>query len=215
MVHGIGQGIGLRQGKRHTGPPVGHHLARLVSGQVEGHAHFCSLFRELRQIFLGHSGLSGSGNDGRNAVRRHRDAPGHVHDRCVHLPQLGGGLEVHDLGHVGHGTFKLHGLAGCHAQSPDQKPGGQCRRTHGQGQIAHAFPQSRSRQIHALHGPLDTIQRAGKQVHQRQRGKYRKDFHGQTLRVPQKLRDRASKKRRSIQTARPTCRAHSSRSSDG
>ena len=209
MVHGIGQGIGLRQGKRHTGPPVGHHLARLVSGQVEGDAHLGGLLGKLGQVFLGHAGLPGGGDDGRDAVRRHRDAPGHVHDRFVHCPELGGGIEVYHLGHIGHRAFKRHGLAGRHTEGPDQESGGQRRRTHSQGKVAHAFPQTCGRGVGHVHGSRDAAQGTGDHVHQGQGGEYGENFHAQTLLQPLRRRKLRMKTARITQSVaqRNRCRA--------
>ena len=107
MVDGIGQGVDLRQGQIHARPPVSHHLASLIAGQIEGHAHLCGLLGELRQILLGDARLPRSRDDGGDAARRHRYPPGHLHDLLGHGLKLGLRIEVHDLGDIGHRTLEL------------------------------------------------------------------------------------------------------------
>ena len=120
MVDGIGERISARQCQVHACPPVSHHLARLIAGQIEGDAHFCRLLGKFGQVLLCDAGLPCSRNDGGDAARRHRYPPGHVHDLFGHGLKLGLRLEVHNLCNIGHRTLKFNRRSRRQTKGPEQ-----------------------------------------------------------------------------------------------
>ena len=159
MVDGVGERVDLRERQIHARPPVRHHLPGLIAGKVKGHAHLGGLLGELRQILLCNAGLGGGRDDGGDAVRSHRDAPGHIHDRARHGLQLGVRLEVDHLGHVGHRGLKGHRLCRSHAKCAHDQSRRQRDRCHRQREVAHTRPETRRVETKRFHRALYPAER--------------------------------------------------------